>query len=285
MINLSGANSAALQVVTAAAVALDVYASWVDYTSPSTFAPDATATAITTATTTSVVAAPASGTIRNVKSLYVRNKGAASQTVTVRVLSSAVAYEVRKVTLSPGDTLVYEEGGLNFEIVKEVGAVRSVTLADQSVPVALTAITGSSLDLANLKAGTVLRWRLKMTKTGAGIAAQTFDVRFGTAGTTADTVRLSGFTTGTQSANADVADVEVRAIIRAATSTGTVSAIFSLAHNLAATGFAPTANVIFQVTSAAFDLTVAGLKATLCTTPGASAVVTVQGCIAERIEP
>lgn len=284
MLNLATTTSK-LQVITSAAGAIDVMASWVDL-SGSTVTPGGAPVAITTAATTDVVPGPAASTVRNVKSVLIRNKGAASNTITVQVNASSVAYEVRKVTLGPGDCLVYDEGGLNWEVLTESAARRIISTADQSIPVALTLLTGSVLDATNLKVGTIFKWLITMSKTAAGVATQSFDVRFGTNGTTADTARLStGFATGTQTAAADVAEVEIRAIVRNVSASGIVHGQFELQHNLAATGFAPTANVIAQQTSGAFDLTVANLKASVCTTPGASAVVTVHQVIAERIEP
>jgi hypothetical protein len=287
MLNL--ASTGVLQVITAAASTVDCMASWVDFQSGGTgVVPSSLATAITTAATTTIVGAPASGDIRNIKSCYIRNRGAVSTTVTVRVLISAVGYEIRKVTLFPGDTLVYDEGSIAWDVLRELSGFRSISTADQSVPVALTAITNGTLDANNLKAGTVFRWRVVMSKTAAGLAAQTFEVKFGTAGTTADTSRVgttSAFSTGTQTANADVAEVFVACVVRSVGASGIVTGKMNLAHNLAATGFAPTANVVAMQTSAAFDNTTSGLKATLCTTPGTSAAVTINQVEAERLDP
>src|SRR5450830_1430353 len=84
MINLNGTNTDLLKVVTGSAKTIDVDASWVDYTSPTTFAPDSLGTAITTATTTTVVGSPSSGVIRNIKNLTIRNKDTTSCVITVQ---------------------------------------------------------------------------------------------------------------------------------------------------------------------------------------------------------
>jgi hypothetical protein len=106
---LLASTSDKLQVVTSAAMATDVHASWVDVAAGAT-TPGRTNTAITTATTTDVVASPGSGAVRNVKALSVRNKDASSQTVTVRHTDGTTAVELYQATLLPGQSLQYVEG-------------------------------------------------------------------------------------------------------------------------------------------------------------------------------
>src|SRR6266516_6424110 len=56
-----------------------------------------------------------------------------------------------------------------------------------------TYLTGSKITVPSgkLQIGTQFLWRWNMTKTGAGTATSTVDIAFGTAGTTADTARVS----------------------------------------------------------------------------------------------
>src|SRR4051794_25451695 len=99
-----------IQIITGQAITTDVHASWVDYAAGST-TPGRTNTAITTAATTDVVAAPAASTQRNVKTINVRNKHATSSVdVTVVHTDGTTAVELIKITLSAGDTLEYVEG-------------------------------------------------------------------------------------------------------------------------------------------------------------------------------
>ncbi len=103
-----------LQAITSAAVTVDVHCSWIDVTA-ATGAPtdlDRTNTAITTATTTDIVAAPAAGTTsRVVKHINVRNKHATSSVdVTVQFNQNATLFELHKVTLLAGEVLEYQEG-------------------------------------------------------------------------------------------------------------------------------------------------------------------------------
>lgn len=102
-----------LQLVTGAAASLDVSAFFVDrdQSTGAVGAADRQLTAITTATTTDIVAAPASGKTRNVKQLHVRNKHATAPCdVTVLFDANATDYEIYKVTLRAGDALEYIEG-------------------------------------------------------------------------------------------------------------------------------------------------------------------------------
>ena len=105
-----------LQVVTDAAVTVDVHASHMDM---SQAAPPVvqgatsgrTNTAITTAATTDIVAAPAASTTRNVKTINIRNKHASTSVgVTVQFNQNATIFELYKATLKAGETLEYVEG-------------------------------------------------------------------------------------------------------------------------------------------------------------------------------
>lgn len=106
-----------LQVVTDAAVTVDVHASFMDYAS-GTVTPGKQNTAITTATTTDVVAAPGASTYRNVKTLHIRNKHAStSVVVTVQYDDNGTDYELHKTTLLAGECLEYIEG-VGFFLLK-----------------------------------------------------------------------------------------------------------------------------------------------------------------------
>jgi hypothetical protein len=110
-----------LQLVTSAAVAIDVTAHFVDSGAPPT-PQNPQVTAIATATTTDIVGSPASGQ-RNVQSLLARNKGASSNDLTVILNRSATGYELFKVTLQAGETLSYLDG-VGFQVRDANGAVK-----------------------------------------------------------------------------------------------------------------------------------------------------------------
>lgn len=106
-------------------------------------------------------------------------------------------------------------------------------------------------------AGTTYYCAFDMTKTGAGTAAFTTTVRLGTAGTTADTSRLSlAFAVGT--ANADTGLFEVFVNFRSIGASGVIAGGVICSHHLAATGLITTGasgTGIILATSSSFDTT------------------------------
>jgi microcystin-dependent protein len=95
-----------VQVVTGSAGAIDVHASWMDNVSGAV-QPGRTNTNIATAATTDVVAPPASGVQRNIKTLHIRNRGTGSNAVTVQHTDGVLVSQLTKVTLAPEQTLQY----------------------------------------------------------------------------------------------------------------------------------------------------------------------------------
>lgn len=105
MINLTS-TSDIIRLVTSSASQIECHASWVDFNG-TTVTPGRQNTAhITTATTTTVVAAPGSSVQRNVKYLNITNDHAsASCVVTVEHFDGTTAEELRQATLLPGESL------------------------------------------------------------------------------------------------------------------------------------------------------------------------------------
>jgi hypothetical protein len=102
-----------IRVVTGSAASVQVHASWVD-NNAGTITPGRTNTAaITSATTTTIVAAPAGSTQRNVKSLVLSNLSATSTTVSVQHFDGTVSSELFSCTLLTNETLTLDESG-NF---------------------------------------------------------------------------------------------------------------------------------------------------------------------------
>lgn len=149
--------------------------------------------------------------------------------------------------------------------------------ADQTPAAATrTYIAGSALTapLDGLVAGAKMRWSFNMTKTAAGSASSTFDICFGTAGTTADTARVS-FTKPAGTAAADEGLVIIEAVVKSVSATGVVLGEFALIHNLAATGHAQIPCVVVHTASSGFDNTTASIIAGVCITSGASDAITI----------
>jgi hypothetical protein len=96
-----------VRVVTGSAGTISVHASFVDL-SGTTVTPARTNTSITTATTTDVVASPASSTQRTVKVLSVFNDGA-SQTVTVQHTDGTTTVDLWAGTLAAQSGIVFDE--------------------------------------------------------------------------------------------------------------------------------------------------------------------------------
>lgn len=163
--------------------------------------------------------------------------------------------------------------------------ISNASVASQAPAAATrTYITGSNIKIpaTKLKIGTIFRWVFSMTKTAAGLAASTIDICFGTAGTTADTARVS-FTKPAGTAVADEALVTVMAIVRGPLSaSGVVAGIFQMIHNLAATGHAIIPCVNVTTISGAFDVTTP-TNVGLCITTGSADAITLQCVTAEAI--
>ncbi len=125
--------------------------------------------------------------------------------------------------------------------------------------------------------GTLITWRIKMSKSAAGTGATTFTIRFGTAGTTSDTARCTAFSTGTATAVVDVADVVITAYATAGGSTATLNCAGTMSHMLPNTGF-NNATYFVQAysTQTSFDSTPAGTKASLSITAGTGSTITIQ---------
>lgn len=170
-------------VITTQATNVDVASAYVDLTlSTQVATPGRKNTAITTATTTTVVAAPASGDVRNIKYLSIRNKDAAvTNVVTVRSVdtTNSVTAEHKKISLGPGEELVYDDGLWfvydNTGAVKGSSAVttspttvRCLTADQSNSTTTPTEVTGLSLPVA---AGTYtfkysIRYQSSATGTG-----------------------------------------------------------------------------------------------------------------------
>lgn len=137
-----------LRLVSGQAATLDVHASYVDLAS-GIGTPGKKNTAISTATTTDIVAAPASSTSRNVKSINIRNKDAsASCDVTVTFDENGTVYELHKVTLRPGELLIYVEGlGWNY-IPLITAKIRTVKLGSDDAKSSTTPASVSGLTIA-----------------------------------------------------------------------------------------------------------------------------------------
>lgn len=277
---------------------IDVQCSGVDVDTATggVFTPWKQNSAFNTAATANVVTHPGTAVYRNVKFISCRNKHAsASNVVTVNFDANGTLYELMKVTLLAGESLVMREGtwfhfdangGVYGGIIKPYP--RSVVVADQVVGASATAyITGSAIDATGVVIGTIFKWVMRFIKSAAGTVAMTFDNRWGPNGTTADTARGATLATTTQTAAADVAELELVAVVRAIGAAGSFHGSWAFEHNLNATGFTDVAraNILSEGPSANFDMTVASLKTGIVLVTGALHSITFKQVIAERFDP
>jgi hypothetical protein len=142
-----------ISVITDAAVTCDVHASYMDYTTVVT--PGRQNTAISTATTTTVVSSPASSTQRNVKTLNIRNKAASTSVgVTVQFNQNATLYELHATTLKAGECLEYIEG-IGFFLLTATAKLDTVVRVANDIVMSTAAtladVTGLTVNLKNAK--------------------------------------------------------------------------------------------------------------------------------------
>lgn len=131
---LLASTSDVLSVSTSAATGVNVYASYIDYNGSIT-TPGRRVTSIAAIATTTVVAAPAVSTTRNIKSLTISNTSVStSQIVSVFTTDGVTTVEICNATIAAGDTLQYAEGN-GFTVVDSLGRVK--TTQDFSVVAAV----------------------------------------------------------------------------------------------------------------------------------------------------
>ena len=166
---------------------------------------------------------------------------------------------------------------------RQVGPIFNASAAGQT-PAATTRtyVTGSNITVpvAKLKVGAIYRCGFAMTKTGAGTATSTIDVCVGTAGTTADTARLS-FTKPAGTGVIDEGWVDIEVVVKTIGASGVIVGEINVGHNLATTGHMGQQQFIATVTSGTFDTTVANLIIGTCITTGASDAITISQCQAQ----
>lgn len=138
--------SSIIRLITSAAGDIEVDVGYVDFTSPSTYAPDGLVTpSITTATTTTICPAPAASTKRNVRTINITNNSVSvSNTVAVEKFDGTNAAELISFVLLPGENMVLNQNG-NWQHTDANGAVYP--------PVGLGQYNGRSVDFMKSTTG------------------------------------------------------------------------------------------------------------------------------------
>lgn len=282
-----------IRLVSSAAGAIDVHASWMDNASGA-ITPGRTNTAsITTATTTTIVGSPGASTQRNVKHLVISNEHASvTNIVTVEHFDNTTAETIWEGTLLPGEFVVlnaegtwtlYGVGGVVKPYIQPVLFAQSV--ANQGAGFATdTYLTGSfiAFPAGGPKVGTIYRCRFSVGKTAAGTATPIIQVRTGTAQSTADTSRCS-FTFSAGTAATDQGWFEIVVQFRTVgASTNAVAQGSCALTSQATTGLSSLIKNV-ATTSAGFDSTTAGLGIGVSVNGGATASWTVNMVVAEIV--
>lgn len=267
------------QVITSASGTVDVHVSGMDVVDAtgvvSTYRKN---TAITTATTTDISAAPSAGTTRNIKTINIRNKHATSSVdVTVQHTDGTTVSELFKTTLLAGETLGYVEGIGFVHLTASspiLGGVGTPATAAQSLSVAANVVNGTLIQLptSNLKVGSRFRIHIGVDKTAAGTATWAVALKWGTAGTTSDAA-VASWTSGTNTAAIDQATIDIEAVVATLGASATMNCIAFYVNTL--TNVTGLGKISFNPSStASFDSTAANPFLHVDITPGASAVMT-----------
>ncbi len=114
-----------IQLISSSAANLDVHASFGDLTT-SSITPGRKNTAISSATTTDIVDPPAASTQRQIKTILVRNRHAAtSDDVTLQHTDGSTVSQLVKIALAAGETLQFVDGQ-GFTVFDSNGGVKTV---------------------------------------------------------------------------------------------------------------------------------------------------------------
>lgn len=184
---------------------------------------------------------------------------------------------------------LYQYTNANWIPVAGNSALNNASVANQTINAGVTALlTGSAISVpavvpaSKLRVGTVFKYKILVTKTAAGTAANTFVFKLGASGTTADATILT-FTLPVGTAAVDDAEINIDVTIRSiGFNTAVAQGSLRLVHNLAATGFSTLPGVVLKATSAAFDSTVSLIASVACTTAAAT-VLTFSQVNAEAV--
>lgn len=279
--------SSKLQVITGSAVSTQqVHASWVDNNS-GTITPGATNTLITTATTTDIVAAPASSTYRNIKFISVRNSHASSSNaITIQhtdgtnvvVLWYGILLAGMMVNIDEqAKVTVFTAGGIAYADPGMSGKYYNFSTANQGAGFASdTYVTGSNILIPaqRPRAGTIFTCEISASKTAASTATPIVYLRYGTNASTADTA-LATHTFSAQTAATDQGKFRLVVLFRSVGS-GTSAVVQSHCELISqpTTGFSSLLKGIW-VTSSGFDSTTANTYLGVSINGGASAAWTV----------
>lgn len=151
------------------------------------------------------------------------------------------------------------------------------SVADQVANAAATYLVGSDVRLpgSEFQDRLHVNWTVWMTKTAAGVAAPSINIRAGVNGDVTDAIVVA-FALAAQTAVADSAQFEIDAILRVGQAAAILEACLDFDHDLPATGFATQQGRLLVGRSAAFNLSGDNKVLGLSVNPG-DAVWTIRG--------
>jgi hypothetical protein len=281
MHNLQTVTTDLLRVITGSAADLDCIVSFTEATQASPPVqdwPETQFTNVPSATTATILGAPASGSIRKIQGVSIVNTHGSVST-TVRVIierTGPVNWDCfNTVTLQPGESLTFTQGLGWFHnklaISVPAGATNKLTGADQSLGTSDVYVASSPLTVAALGPAIIGRcyhWRFIVSKTAAGTATPIINVRTGT-GVVGDTSRAT-FTWGAGTAAVDRVEVEMEAMFIAVGASAILRCKANATTNLTTTGWSNAVKALQPADSGTFDSTVASLIIGLSYNAGAA---------------
>lgn len=231
------ATTDSLQVITGQAGSVDVHASYGETdqgTPPVLQKLDRQNTAITTATTTTVLSAPAASRTRGLKAMTIRNKHATNaMDVTVIFNQNSTLFEMHKVTLAAGEMLQYIDNIGFFKIQNVAGngdLFRILSADDAGGQNVLTAQPWFPTSGAVAVAGTTtyLMDALLLISRAAGAVSHTTGILFGGTATLTSIQYQADVNTG----DVDATSADSRTISRVATNTAVKAASVSTTEQI-----------------------------------------------------
>lgn len=194
-------------------------------------------------------------------------------------------------SINDADMLLLVQGGVSKRVdmntldayIEQRGRQNNASVASTAAGFAAdTYLVGSDVAIpaGRLQAKSMYRVKFFATKTASGAATPIIQVRFGTAGSTADTSRAT-LTFAAQTNVIDSAVIEIFCTFRAVGASGILRAEGMIDHTLATTGFSTANTSITGATSATFDTTVASSRIGLSVNGGSGASWTINSVQAE----
>ena len=183
------------------------------------------------------------------------------------------------------------EAGVNKKVsasqiaayIKAASGVNNASVAQQTGFSADTYLVGSSLAIpTNIQAKTIYKCQFNVVKTAAGTATPIINIRFGTAGSTADTSRGT-LTFSAQTGVVDEGVFELDAIFRVVGASAILQSLGQLSHRLSITGLGTGVSEPEIATSGTFNSAVANSIIGVSVNGGASAAWTVEFVRAELV--